>query len=165
VAAWAAPNFQHFVDGYEAAGGVLGPNTGTLGERPGNKSYHPLARAIDVNQIGRGIRGGGHTLDRDTEDRLADESGLYPGSRFGDIGHFEARNRAYALEKQKQWLNPHGLGANMKDHIRHGTNHKISVDFNNMPKGTRTAYSGDKGLFKEVKLNRGRSMGFASQDS
>src|SRR6266700_206755 len=59
VADWAAPNFQHFIDSYEAAGGVLGPSTGTLGTRPGNRSYHPLARAMDINQIGRGVRGGG----------------------------------------------------------------------------------------------------------
>ena len=53
----------------------------------------------------------------------------------------------------------------LSDRIKHGTHHKLSVDFNNMPKGTRTAYSGQPGLFKEVKLNRGRAMGFASQDS
>jgi hypothetical protein len=34
-----------------------------------------------------------------------------------------------------------------------------------MPKGTRTAYAGDAGLFKEVKLNRGRAMASASQDT
>lgn len=103
VADWAAPNFQHFIDSYEAAGGVLGPNTGTLGTRPGNRSYHPLARAMDINQVGRGQRAGGVTLPREIEDRLAEEAGLYPGSRFGDIGHFEARNKAHALEVQRSW--------------------------------------------------------------
>jgi hypothetical protein len=34
-----------------------------------------------------------------------------------------------------------------------------------MPKGTTTNYRGDQGLFKTVKLNRGRAMGFASQDA
>jgi len=34
-----------------------------------------------------------------------------------------------------------------------------------MPKGTRIAYSGEAGWFKEVKLNRGRSMPSASQDA
>jgi hypothetical protein len=64
------------------------------------------------------------------------------------------------------FTNPHGLGgAHLSDRAKHGTHHKLSVDFNNMPKGTRTGYSGDAGLFKEVKLNRGRAMGFASQDS
>jgi hypothetical protein len=163
VAAWTAPNFQHFVDGYEAAGGVLGPNTGTLDSRPANKSCHPLARAINVNQIGRGIRGGGRTLDRETEDRLADESGLYPGSRFGDIGHFEARNRVYAQAKAKGFTDPDGLGGRTCRTAR--STAPITVDFTNMPKGARTSYSGQPGLFKEVKLNRGRAMGFASQDS
>jgi hypothetical protein len=66
------------------------------------------------------------------------------------------------------FTNPTGLDGNASGSGSGGgvgTHHKLSVDFNNMPKGTRTAYSGDKGLFKEVKLNRGRAMGFASQDS
>jgi hypothetical protein len=50
-------------------------------------------------------------------------------------------------------------GAHLSDRVKHGTHHKLSVDFTNMPKGTRTAYSGQPGLFKEVKLNRGRAMG------
>jgi hypothetical protein len=45
------------------------------------------------------------------------------------------------------------------------TNHRLALDFNNVPKGTRTAYSGDAGLFKEVKLNRGSAMASASQDA
>lgn len=61
----------------------------------------------------------------------------------------------------------HGnTGAHLRDHIRGGhrdTNHHLSIDFNGMPKGTRTAYKGDAGLFKEVKLNRGRPMGVADQ--
>jgi hypothetical protein len=39
----------------------------------------------------------------------------------------------------------------------------VTVDFQNMPKGIRTKASAS-GLFKEVKLNRGRSMPMASQD-
>lgn len=101
-----APNFQRFINSYEAAGGQFGPDTGGLGSR-GNKSYHPLGRAIDVNQTGYGIRSKqGKTLPQDVEDRLAFEAGLYPGSRFksrSDIGHFEVRNRAVALQKQREW--------------------------------------------------------------
>jgi hypothetical protein len=37
--------------------------------------------------------------------------------------------------------------------------------FNGMPRGTKTAHKGDEGLFKEVKLNRGRPMAPASQDA
>jgi hypothetical protein len=181
VAAWAAPNFQHFIDSYESHGGVLGPNTGTLGERPGNKSYHPLARAIDVNQIGRGIRGGGRTLDRATEDQIADDAGLYPGSRFGDIGHFEARNRAYALEKQKQWLNPQDqalTGAHLRDMLHHaktaGVNGgggaqtikgdaSLDINLNGFPKGTKTDVTYG-GLFTQYTLAKGQQMEAAKSE-
>jgi hypothetical protein len=182
VASWAAPNFQHFIDSYEKAGGVLGPNTGTLGTRPGNSSYHPLARAMDLNQIARGIRGGGVTLDRATEERLADDAGLWPGSRFGDAGHFEARNKAHALEVQKAWQKH---GASLRDHIRGGKSPatdgsllrngqrsdagltgcaSLTIDLNGFPRGTKTA-SSHEGLFKEVTLNRGRPMSSAGETS
>jgi hypothetical protein len=46
-----------------------------------------------------------------------------------------------------------------------GTNHKLSIDLSGFPRGTRTKYAGDEGLFKEVKLNRGRPMSLASEDS
>jgi hypothetical protein len=44
-----------------------------------------------------------------------------------------------------------------------GTNHNLTVDFQNMPRGVRTAYKGDAGLFKQVALNRGRPMNTASE--
>jgi hypothetical protein len=188
VASWTAPNFQRFVDNYEKAGGVLGPNTGTLGTRPGNSSYHPLARAMDLNQTGRGVRGGGVTLPRDVEDKLADDAGLWPGSRFGDAGHFEARNKAHVLAKQREWAEQERAknGAHLRDHIRGnrkpetdgsllqngkrsdagGLNGSASltIDLNGFPRGTRTA-SSHEGLFKEVTLNRGRPMSTASETS
>jgi hypothetical protein len=52
VASEFAPNFQGFISDYEKAGGVIGANSGGLAGRPGNASYHPLGRAIDVNQTG-----------------------------------------------------------------------------------------------------------------
>jgi hypothetical protein len=84
------------------------------------------------------------------------------GASMHDWGHFE-----FSPTGDAPFTNAKGLGggAHMSDRVKHGTHHKLSVDFTNMPKGVRTGYSGDKGLFKEVKLNRGRAMGFASQDS
>jgi hypothetical protein len=83
------------------------------------------------------------------------------GAHMHDWGHFE-----FSPTGTAPFTNAKGLGgAHLSDRVKHGTHHKLSVDFNNMPKGTRTGYSGDPGLFKEVKLNRGRAMGFASQDS
>ncbi|HXT99567.1 MAG TPA: hypothetical protein VN903_01155, partial [Polyangia bacterium] len=98
VASEFAPNFQGFINEYENQGGVIGPASGGLSERPGNASYHPLGRAIDVNQIGRNIRSGGTTLPVDEENAMAARWGLYPGSRFSnpDAGHFEVRNAAAA---------------------------------------------------------------------
>ena len=46
----------------------------------------------------------------------------------------------------------------------YGTNHRLSIGLNNAPRSTRMAYKGD-GLFKEVRLNRGRAMPMASQNS
>ncbi len=40
----------------------------------------------------------------------------------------------------------------------------LKVQFENMPKGTRTKADFD-GLFKEVQLNRGRAMTAASEDA
>jgi hypothetical protein len=42
-----------------------------------------------------------------------------------------------------------------------GTNHNLTVDFQGMPRGVRTKYAGDKGLFKDVKLNRGQADGIS----
>jgi hypothetical protein len=85
-------NFQGFISDYEKAGGVLGPNTGTLGERPNNGSYHPIGGAIDVNQVGRGKRAGGVTLPLAVEDQIAAKWGLRSGNHFADNdnGHFDA---------------------------------------------------------------------------
>jgi hypothetical protein len=87
-----------------------------------------------------------------------------PGHKEADEGMSIVN--AIRSGRQNKFTNDKGLGgAHLSDRVKHGTHHKLSVDFNNMPKGTRTAYSGQPGLFKEVKLNRGRAMGFASQDS
>lgn len=189
VAAWAAPNFQRFVDNYEKAGGSLGSATGTLGMRGHNASYHPLGRAIDVNQTGYGVRGGnGKVLPRAVEDKLAEEAGLWPGSRFGDAGHFEARNRDLVMAKQKQWQDEsRSRGADMRDHIRGRASHDlltngkrseadslrdslsnslvVDINHNNAPRGTTAKFRSDGEMFKAVKLNRGSPQSQASQDS
>jgi hypothetical protein len=101
VAAEYAANFQGFINDYEKAGGVIGPASGGLSARPGNASYHPRGMAIDINQVGYGIRSRtGVTLSEAQEEALAAKWGLYPGSLFrsrSDRGHFEVRNRAAAL--------------------------------------------------------------------
>ncbi|MCA1524297.1 hypothetical protein [Bradyrhizobium yuanmingense] len=86
-----AQNFQGFINDYEKAGGVIGPESGTLGHRPHNASGHPIGAAIDINQIGYGIRGrGGSTLPYGVEDELAKKWGLVSGHnwRRQDTGHF-----------------------------------------------------------------------------
>jgi TP901 family phage tail tape measure protein len=98
VAAEFAQNFQGFINDYEKAGGVIGPHSGGNNERPHNASYHPIGRAIDINQTGRGIRGGGRNLPLDVEDALAAKWGLRSGNSFrsNDNGHFEVHSRADA---------------------------------------------------------------------
>ncbi|MBY6239793.1 hypothetical protein [Methylosinus sp. Sm6] len=98
-----AANFSGFLDDYEAAGGVVGPNSGGLGVRPGNASYHPIGRAIDINQVGRNIRAGGVTLPVETENRLAAKWGLRSGANFRspDAGHFEVNDAGVAHEALK----------------------------------------------------------------
>jgi hypothetical protein len=89
-----------------------------------------------------------------------------PGHKEADEGM--SITKAIREGRENAFTNPQGLGgggAHMSDRVKHGTHHKLSVDFTNMPKGVRTGYNGQPGLFKEVKLNRGRAMGFASQDS
>jgi hypothetical protein len=88
-----------------------------------------------------------------------------PGHKEADEGM--SITNAIREGRENAFTNPHGLGsgAHMSDRVKHGTHHKLSVDFTNRPKGVRTGYNGQPGLFKEVKLNRGRAMGFASQDS
>ena len=58
-----AQNFQGFINDYEKAGGQIGPDSGTLGERPNNASGHPIGAAIDINQIRRGVRSKRDLLD------------------------------------------------------------------------------------------------------
>lgn len=96
-----ARNFQGFIDDYEKAGGVIGPESGTLGHRPHNPSGHPIGAAIDINQIGYGIRGrGGKTLPPDVEDALAEKWGLVSGNKWRrpDTGHFGIRSPEAARE-------------------------------------------------------------------
>lgn len=103
VASEFAPNFQGFINDYENAGGVIGPNSGGLGTRP-NPSYHPLGRAIDLNQIARNTRAGGRSLPVAAENALAAKWGLRSGANFRnpDSGHFEANDRARALAAIKE---------------------------------------------------------------
>ena len=94
-----AKNFEGFIKDYEAAGGVISNASGGLSSRPGNASYHPLGKAIDVNQIGYGVRSKtGATLPTEIEDHLAEKWGLFSGNKFRrpDTGHFEVRNGAKA---------------------------------------------------------------------
>jgi hypothetical protein len=96
-------NFQGFINDYEKAGGNLGPDTGTLGVRPHNASGHPIGAAIDINQIGYGVRskeGRGKTIDRQTENELAKKWGLVSGDnwRRKDTGHFGIESPAKARQ-------------------------------------------------------------------
>jgi hypothetical protein len=104
VATQFAENFRGFINDYEKAGGVIGPNSGGLSERPGNASYHPLGRAIDINQIGRDRRLGGVSLPIEMENALAEKWGLRPGSKFSnpDAGHFEVNSALNAFNALKQ---------------------------------------------------------------
>lgn len=97
VASEFAPNFQGFLDDYEKAGGNVGL-LGGVSERPGNASYHPTGRAIDVNQTGRGIRSRDLNLPLSVEDALAQKWGLRSGNSFrsNDNGHFEVNDAAAA---------------------------------------------------------------------
>jgi hypothetical protein len=58
-----------------------------------------------------------------------------------------------------------GFGGGGQPQSSLGTNHRLAIDLSGFPKGTRTKYAGDEGLFKTVTLNRGRQMGNASQTS
>ena len=88
-------NFQGFINDYEKAGGVIGPESGTLGHRPHNASGHPIGAAIDINQVGYGVRGKkGRTIDPQVEDELAKKWGMVSGNRWkrNDQGHFGIRD-------------------------------------------------------------------------
>ncbi|WP_166304308.1 hypothetical protein [Bradyrhizobium sp. 2S1] len=94
-------NFQGFINDYEKAGGVIGPESGTLGSRPHNASGHPIGAAIDINQVGYGVRGrGGRTLPTDVENSLAAKWGLVSGAnwRRPDTGHFGIRSEKAARD-------------------------------------------------------------------
>jgi hypothetical protein len=96
-----AANFQGFINDYEKAGGVIGPQSGTLGHRPHNASGHPIGAAIDINQVGYGVRGrGGQTLPVGTENELAEKWGLVSGAnwRRPDTGHFGVRSTEAARQ-------------------------------------------------------------------
>jgi hypothetical protein len=103
-----AANFQGFINDYEKAGGKIGPESGTLGHRPHNRSGHPIGAAIDINQVGYGIRGrGGRTLPVDTENALAKKWGLVSGEQWSrkDTGHFGIRS----VETARQALIDQGV--------------------------------------------------------
>lgn len=168
VASQFAANFQGFLNAYEGAGGVVGPNSGGLSARAGNASYHPIGRAIDINQIARDVRRGGKTLPAEQEDALAKQWGIYPGHLFRgspDAGHFEvrsAKDAAEALRRQRArqpgaLLMHQGGGGQIKVA---GSGH-IRVDVN-APKGTKVAAT-SAGLFDTVELNRGFGMTEAQQ--
>ncbi|GEC52660.1 hypothetical protein ABIF38_005684 [Bradyrhizobium japonicum] len=86
------------------------------------------------------------------------------------------RRAAHAYRQMiEQHINAERHGARLSDHIirnhlksSHGSgllgHASLSVDFHNMPRGTRTSAK-VSGMFKEAKLNRGRPMAMASQDS
>ena len=96
-----AENFRGFLNDYEAAGGRIQPGTsGGLSTRPGNASYHPLGRAIDVNQTGRNVIRGGLPGGIRQEEALAKKWGLRAGSQFRnpDRGHYEVNSRAAARQ-------------------------------------------------------------------
>jgi hypothetical protein len=103
-----AQNFKGFLSDYEKAGGVLGPDTGSLGFRPRNASGHPIGAAIDVNQIGYGVRSKrGTSLAPDVEDALAAKWGMVSGHQWRrpDTGHFGIRN----FEAARQALIKNGV--------------------------------------------------------
>lgn len=111
-----AENFKGFLADYEKAGGVLGPDTGTLGSRPANASGHPIGTAIDINQIGYGIRSRrGVSLPPEVEDELAKKWGLVSGHQWRrpDTGHFgiqspEAARKALEAQGIKPGQMPSG---------------------------------------------------------
>ncbi|MCC6780940.1 MAG: glucosaminidase domain-containing protein [Hyphomicrobiales bacterium] len=149
-----AGNFQGFLRDYEAAGGVVGPDSGGAAGR-GNLSYHPTGRAIDLNQIGYGIRSKlGKTLPQDVEESIAQRWGLYPGSKFmrrSDAGHFEVRNAELARERLNRALAAQ-TGATKID--ASGT-----LDVNvRAPRGTTASFRSRSSLFKATRLNRSVQM-------
>jgi hypothetical protein len=114
-----AENFKGFLSDYEKAGGVIGSASGTLGERPHNASGHPIGTAIDINQIGRDIRGGtGKSLPPGVEDELAKKWGFVSGHtwRNPDTGHFGIESSKTA----KDALIANGVAPDEADRIVRG---------------------------------------------
>jgi hypothetical protein len=96
-----------------------------------------------------------------------------PGGHAGARRFREALQHGVAAEAVAALHGSHG--AHLADHIRHHINAggnavkvqgdaSVNVNFKNMPKGTHVSSSAN-GMFKTVKLNRGRPMAMASQDS
>ena len=86
---------------YEEAGGKINQDSsGGLNTRPGNSSYHPLGRAIDVNQTGRDRITSGLPGGIQAEEALAKKWGLRAGSQFTnpDRGHYEVNKRDVARQ-------------------------------------------------------------------
>jgi hypothetical protein len=75
-----------------------------------------------------------------------------------NIREFVARGRRSQTDGQL-------LKQGMKAVDAGGTSHTLDINLGNFPRGTQTKYAGDPGLFKSVKLNRGRPMANASEDS
>ncbi len=108
VAAAHVENFRGFIKDYEAAGGKIGDGGGLSG-RPGNASYHPLGRAIDVNQSSRNIISSGLPGGIKQEEELAKKWGLRAGSQFRnpDRGHYEVNSaEAARVARVEQGLEP-----------------------------------------------------------
>jgi hypothetical protein len=109
-----AANFRGFLSDYEAAGGVVRPGSGGGLAGRGNPSYHPLGRAIDVNQVARNRILGGLPGGSAQEEALAHKWGLRAGSEFRnpDRGHFEVNSRGRARQALiEQGLAPHEADA------------------------------------------------------
>jgi hypothetical protein len=116
------------------------------------------------------------------QDQVYNDWGGGPGGHAG-AAHFREEQQRQVLAGAAKTH-----GASLRDHIRGGrspqsdgellkrgmkavdagggigTNHKLSIDFTGMPRGTKTAFK-EGGLFKEVTLNRGRPMAPASETS
>jgi hypothetical protein len=121
-----AENFRGFLKDYEEAGGVIGPNSGTLGTR-GNKSGHPIGTAVDINQVDRNVRRGGVTLSPEQEEAIAKRWGFVNGANFSnpDAGHFGIQSE----EAARRALERNGIiAAPQKSGIDPAQLAKIKVD-------------------------------------
>jgi hypothetical protein len=169
VNAQAAGQFKGFFNDLIAAGAPV-HGLGGYGLRPGNASQHPAGLAIDWAQSGRDrvspdvanwIRSNPEIL-RALEVKWGMSGGETWRSR--DTGHFSIDTLFGSRHLQS-------LAPAEDRRITSGpTRHKVEgsanlkVDLNGFPRGTRTATSAD-GMFKAVKVNRGPSLGLASEYS